>query len=817
MTFGIPTRIPWSPRHDNVVVGLLSLVILGALAPSAGVWEPWEATQVSVVDQMHTTGQWLEVKVPTTGEKTRAIAELPFGWWPMAASTALFGTHELSVRLPGVLLGAAALLMLFGVARRFFGRAPAWYTVLACVSMPLWGYHTRFGLGQGIPMAFSAIATLAFIRIGAEPESSARWHWTAWLTLIPSALCGGFIGLITPLVTAAATRLTLRPQDGPRGLLSLLANPIPVGIAAVLISLGWWRAAAHLGESGNLNTLLFLSEGLGEAPKGANRPSFDLFVHQIGIGLFPLGAILPFAFASLLWGDRDESTSPSLTAVSAGAAAWFGVAFLGPALGATYSHFAIFLGAPVVALVVAVYLDQVIRRPPEPLFACATVLLVALIDSNLKHETQLFAETLVGGAVDSFPAKLPYWGGARILNCLLLGVILIYQGGLHRWGAKFIKLVAYPRNLRPVFDWGVGCLTIWIPVVLMAKASFLAPLVNKPWWGRLVFPIRRLIVAFIIWALCYLLVRALWNLRVQLLRGRTRGRFTTLSDWGVAFAERPGLAPTALTAVLGLWCVFTCFPVALALTTNFSQKGIIAQYDALAEGEEALYRYRLDGENNSFYARQLPTLTRGEFSEAAKKEERFFAIIPRKQLSSINSEFRRASKKTLPVLDNRGSRYLLVSNQLRTGEEDKNPITNALIDELPAAANKIAINFEDKIELVGWQVDPKEPRAGSPADITLYWRALTDNPGTWKVFVHIDATGQRIHGDHDPVENLFPTRNWKKGDLVRDQHRINIKRTISAARFTFYTGLYRGSTRMKIKSGAKDKENRARLGYINVK
>ena len=83
--------------------------------------------------------------------------------------------------------------------------------------------------------------------------------------------------------------------------------------------------------------------------------------------------------------------------------------------------------------------------------------------------------------------------------------------------------------------------------------------------------------------------------------------------------------------------------------------------------------------------------------------------------------------------------------------------------------------------------------------------------------MHIDAPGQRIHGDHDPVAGLFPTRNWKQGDLIQDIHEINIKRTITPARFTFYAGLYRGSTRMKIKSGAKDKQNRARLGTIQVR
>ena len=67
------------------------------------------------------------------------------------------------------------------------------------------------------------------------------------------------------------------------------------------------------------------------------------------------------------------------------------------------------------------------------------------------------------------------------------------------------------------------------------------------------------------------------------------------------------------------------------------------------------------------------------------------------------------------------------------------------------------------------------------------------------------------------LKGLFPTNDWRKGDLVDDEHRVNVKRTISPARFTFYAGLYRGSTRMKIKKGPKDRENRANLGKVRVR
>ena len=322
MALAIPTRIPWPARFDGVVVGVIAVLAVGALAPSAGVWEPWEADQVAVVDQMHSTGQWLEVRLPTMGQKTRAVAELPYGWWPMAAFTAVLGTSELTLRLPGLLLGAAALWMLFAVARRFFGRAPAWYAVLACISMPLWGFHTRFGLGQGVTMAFTAISALAFLRVGADDEASGGWRWTAWSTLVPAALCGGVVGLLTPLVAGGAARLGKAPKEGLRPLLGLFRSRAAVAIAVGLIGLGWWRAAAHLGADSSLNALFFLTDGLGASPKGADRPPFALFVHQIGFGLFPLGALLPFAFAALLWGGPHDDDSPASAAVIAGATAW---------------------------------------------------------------------------------------------------------------------------------------------------------------------------------------------------------------------------------------------------------------------------------------------------------------------------------------------------------------------------------------------------------------------------------------------------------------------------------------------------------------
>lgn len=810
-------------RRDPYLVAGLGLLLMGAMVPLLGVWEPWEADQVAVVDTMRATGQWLRVQLPAGGDTLRAVPDLPYGWWPLAASTGLLGVNELGLRLPDVLAAVGCLVLLFLVTRRFFGRLTGWLAALSLLCMPLFIYQGRFALGSGLEMSLIGLACLAFLRVSADDEASAAWRHGAWVATAAAALVSGLTGLLAPLATAVTVIIARSRAEGasPSALTHLrrVAPPLSAVLASVAIIGGWVQAAVVLADGMPVEALFLWTDLLDGVLRGGDRPSFDLFVHQIGFGLFPLGALVPFAFAEALWHPPRDDEPIAAGWVFTGAAAWFGVGFLVPAAFASYSHFALFLAAPAVALVVGVYLGRILRSPPQPLLVLGAILVLALLDSNLKHETRLLADTVVGGEVDAFPAKLTWWRPARFLSMALLGVLLLYQGGVHRWGTRFVRLFAYPKVPRPLFDWAIMLATFPLPYALWFKKSHLAKVISYSFWGNLTPNARRAVVGLAAWAVAYFIVRALYNWRVAQVSGREGGRLSAAVDRLAAVFDRAYASRYAMVGVLAVWAVFLNLPLARALTTNFSQKGLLSRYDALAVEQEPLYRYRLTSRNSSFYARDLPELDRGAFAEQSKGEARFFAIIPRDRLAAINTEFRRIARRTLPVLDDRGSRFLLVSNLVRDGEEDLNPINSALIDGLPPGATKLKepVNFEKKIELVGWQLDPPEPSPGAPLEIVLFWRALTDSPGSWKVFVHIDAAGQRIHGDHDPVEGLFPSKDWRKGDLIRDAHDVVVKRTISAATFTFYAGLFRGSTRMKIESGPKDRENRAKLGRIRVR
>lgn len=811
-------------RHDPALVAGLGLVLLGALIPFLGVWEPWEAENVAVVDAMRDSGMWLRVQTPGAGDALRAVPDLPYGWWPLAGSITLFGATEFGLRLPGLLAAVGVLVMLFVTVRRLFDRQTAWLATIALTCMPLFTYHARFMLGSGLDMSLTAIAALAFLRATADDRASRGWSWAAWITTGLAGAVAGFVGLLAPLaVLVATTAKRLWGSDEaddrpPRGALLGRVAPIPAVLVGLsLVGGGWGAALWALPEDQSTAALLMWSDVLDGVLKGSDRPSFDLFVHQIGFGLFPLGALVPFAFAEALWSPPRDDEPRVAGAVFAGLAIWFAAGFLVPALSATYSHYAIFLGAPAVAAMCGIYLDRILRAPPQPLLVLGTILVLALLDSNLKHETQLLADTLVGERVDAFPKALPGWRLSRLFSMLFLGVLLIYQGGIHRFAGRFVRWIAYPERARPKLDWALALVSFAVPYALWFKQSHLQQAISYSFWGTLKPTVRRAIIGLVAWAIAYGILWALYAWRARAVAGRSEGGLSRFVDRAAVFVERPRVDRYALFAVLGVWTIFLNLPIARALTTQFSQRGIIERYEALADDDEPLYRYRLANKNSSFYARELEALPRKDFKERANDEQRFFAIIPRDQLAAINTEFRRAASRTLPVLDDRGARFLLVSNRLDEGEENKNPIESALIEKLPEGATAVDIDFEGKIKLVGWKLEPAQPSPGAPLDIHLYWNALVDNPGTWKVFVHIDASGHRIHGDHEPVEGLFPSRDWQKGDLIDDKHRVNVKRTIPDGRFTFFAGLYRGSTRMEIKSGPKDGENRARLGHIVVK
>lgn len=96
----------------------------------------------------------------------------------------------------------------------------------------------------------------------------------------------------------------------------------------------------------------------------------------------------------------------------------------------------------------------------------------------------------------------------------------------------------------------------------------------------------------------------------------------------------------------------------------------------------------------------------------------------------------------------------------------------SVTSSLPPQAQPLLAQFDNGIELVGYQV---EGAAGSEPviDVTLYWQAEAPVTWPWTVFRHVMVDGELVgQRDDQPVGGKWPTTCWKPGEVVVDSQLI---------------------------------------------
>lgn len=130
--------------------------------------------------------------------------------------------------------------------------------------------------------------------------------------------------------------------------------------------------------------------------------------------------------------------------------------------------------------------------------------------------------------------------------------------------------------------------------------------------------------------------------------------------------------------------------------------------------------------------------------------------------------------------------------------------------------------IEDQIKLIGYDIDKTKVKPGDRVTITYYLEALNTPKDDNKIFVHLQGSGGQsawMNLDHDPVGGLYPLRQFKKGEIIRDVQTFTVKKGFPGGPAKIYWGLWRGNYRLKIKNADKvphDKEGRVILATLNV-
>jgi hypothetical protein len=260
-----------------------------------------------------------------------------------------------------------------------------------------------------------------------------------------------------------------------------------------------------------------------------------------------------------------------------------------------------------------------------------------------------------------------------------------------------------------------------------------------------------------------------------------------------------------------------------ALSAHFSPKAVYDAYTELSEGKpEPLASYDLPSTSAHYY-----TSAPIEQIDAPKalieflgKPGQRWVVMQAEQLPKLDRAYRQETDEHLYVADARNARLLLIAARPIEGRPNESVLARSVLDEAPEPQHRVGANYDDVVELIGY--DLELPRgdsvgAGQHFRVTWYWRVLGKVPVGYEVFVHIDAHGLRLNGDHVPVAGVYPTQLWDEGDVIADSQELMVPANFRTGDYVIYVGLFSGSKRLEVKSGPNDGVDRVEAGTLPIR
>jgi hypothetical protein len=142
-----------------------------------------------------------------------------------------------------------------------------------------------------------------------------------------------------------------------------------------------------------------------------------------------------------------------------------------------------------------------------------------------------------------------------------------------------------------------------------------------------------------------------------------------------------------------------------------------------------------------------------------------------------------------------------------------------LLATAPTPRYPVNADLDGKVLFLGMDVEPLPAEAGKDLKLTQYWKVVTAPGDGWKTFTHLEGPSKQsyVNADHTPIEGKYPVGSWKAGDIIRDVHTVRLPDGWAFPVVEVYVGLWRGSTRMPIKTGPHDGEGRLLAASIPLR
>jgi 4-amino-4-deoxy-L-arabinose transferase-like glycosyltransferase len=761
----------------------------------------------------------------------------------VSVSLRAFGMNEFAARLPAALLTMLTLCLVFLGVRKAFGEIEAILAVVVMVTSPLVLLSGRF-VGDHSAIVFAV--ALAGVAFGAVVRGM-KGPWplaTLLAALVLAWLSGGMLAVT--IVAAACVTFVLVSGRHDTGIL--------IAAGAVALLAGVLALATFVPECAFVRQFRFTASTFTSGIKDDGR-TFEVAIKALGFGLFPWAALLPLAVKAAAGGD-PKTRSERLVVLL-----WGIAPFIALMVAVRPYHQATCVGAPALAVLIALYLRGMEEDPVESrLLAFVGFGLVLVLFKDISRSPAPLVSWLTTDPTFSEPGKgdlsfpelvsLPILGKAF---AILAGMSLLVAGG------RLVSAVrALPGLLRRRKTFAI-VMVVMAGLIVVDLAIFLAlkwdTLGGSSGPDAQIGPM--LLRIFLtgpdimgLYLLTGFLIATRYADRLRGIAVRLLGEGRVVSAGGFLLGlERPR-ASAGMMAVgaIGVALVLA-FQSVPELSWHLSQKHMVEKYrESAASAPGDIYRHGVfaakGSEDSNFYTGSIPEMSsRTQVLDRLKDaSRRTFFLVPKNQWSEILSAFRSANSGAwVPVLDDRSSRFVLVASSLASGEEDRDWIRKATLTQSGFEAlkdvNPTMVNFDDKIQVVGWEASPSAVRRGGKVTLRTYFKVLEKIPQSYRIFLHVDRVGSssRMHGDHwirnQARENeeqtacvgCYATTHWQKGDIVVDSYELEVPIGTPSGPYDIWMGFYNpsGDKRLPVKDFDKEKvrhdgQNRVRTGSLTV-
>jgi hypothetical protein len=141
---------------------------------------------------------------------------------------------------------------------------------------------------------------------------------------------------------------------------------------------------------------------------------------------------------------------------------------------------------------------------------------------------------------------------------------------------------------------------------------------------------------------------------------------------------------------------------------------------------------------------------------------------------------------------------------------------------LPEIPNPLVVNFNNEVELLGYELPTRRIQPGQRLPLTLYWRALTYMGEDYHIFDNLLDQQQRRWGGYDRrARDGYSTLLWVPGEVITDPFGVPVDPAAPDGVYTLDLGLYRqteqGAASLPlVVDGQPTEQTSIRLGPIKV-